>query len=82
MILLNATDRERDEIQATFASIPAIRLHSSDIDDRGLALLGKEKKVLVVRPDGYLGFRGPLGRHDALQAYARQDGLAQIVLTR
>jgi 2-polyprenyl-6-methoxyphenol hydroxylase-like FAD-dependent oxidoreductase len=81
MILLNATDQERDEIQASFASTPLIHLHSSDVDDQGLAVLGKEKKVLIVRPDGYIGFRGPLGEHDALQAYGRQDGLAQTVLT-
>lgn len=81
MLLLNATDRERDEIKARYGSTPVIHLHSSDIDDRGLAALGKEKKVLIVRPDGYIGFRGPLAKHDALQTYARQDGLAQSVMT-
>jgi hypothetical protein len=34
-----------------------------------------EKKLLIVRPDGYVGFRGPLDKPELWQAYARQDAL-------
>jgi hypothetical protein len=30
----------------------------------------------MVRPDGYVGFRGPLSERAHWQAYARQDALA------
>ncbi len=36
---------------------------------------GREKKLVILRPDGYIGFRGPLENTPAWQDYARQDGL-------
>jgi hypothetical protein len=48
---------------------------ASDFDEEGRRLLGNENKLLIVRPDGYVGFRGSISRPSEWEAYARQDGL-------
>jgi 2-polyprenyl-6-methoxyphenol hydroxylase-like FAD-dependent oxidoreductase len=53
-----------------------VALPVSALDDEGRRLLGSEVKLLIVRLDGYIGFRGPLQDRDGWQAYARQDALA------
>lgn len=40
------------------------------------ALFGSENRILVIRPDGYLGFRGSLDDLARLDDYARLTGLA------
>ena len=40
------------------------------------ALFGSENRILVIRPDGYLGFRGSLDDLSRLDDYARLTGLA------
>jgi 3-(3-hydroxy-phenyl)propionate hydroxylase len=40
------------------------------------ALFGSENRILVIRPDGYLGFRGSLDDLSRLDDYARLAGLA------
>lgn len=75
ILLLNATDRERDELSSYFAGSRVISLHGSDLDDHGRELLGAQKKIVIVRPDGYLGLRARIDRADEWRFYARQDGL-------
>lgn len=48
---------------------------ASELGAEGRRLLGKDKKVLIVRPDGYVGYRGPLETRTAWLEYARQDAL-------
>ena len=55
------------------AEIVSLRL--SPLDEKSHRLLGKEPKVLVLRPDGYLGYRGPLRYTSFLGEYAEQDAL-------
>ena len=81
-LLFNVTEAEQTDFKLNFPSIPAIRLHSSEVDDNALGLLGREKKILIVRPDGYVGFRGPYTKQDELHAYADQDGLARPALAQ
>jgi hypothetical protein len=45
------------------------------LDAEGQPLFGIEKKVFVVRPDGYIGFRGPLERVTEWREYARKYAL-------
>jgi hypothetical protein len=40
------------------------------------SLLGGENRVIVIRPDGYLGFRGSIDDLARLDDYARLTGLA------
>jgi len=40
------------------------------------ALFGSDNRILVIRPDGYLGFRGSLDDLSRLDDYARLTGLA------
>ena len=48
---------------------------TADLDDEGKHLLGREAKMLVLRPDGYVGFRSKAGYQAELMDYARQDAL-------
>ncbi len=49
---------------------------ASALDDEGRRLLGTEDKLLIVRPDGYIGFRGKLDDQAHWQEYARQVAIA------
>jgi 3-(3-hydroxy-phenyl)propionate hydroxylase len=75
VLLLGATDPEFGEFTNYFTHASIIHFHASDLDEEGHRLLGVEKKVLIVRPDGYIGFRGSIKKRDDFEAYARQDGL-------
>jgi hypothetical protein len=63
-------------LAADLPTIPFIVLQSSDLNDEGMALLGREPKLLMIWPDGYIGFRGPLTQRDEWLLYARQVGIA------
>ena len=52
-----------------------VGLATADLDDGGKHLLGEEAKMLVLRPDGYVGFRSTAGHQAELMDYARQDAL-------
>jgi len=39
----------------------AVPLATADLEEEGRRLLGDEGKMFVLRPDGYLGFRGRMG---------------------
>lgn len=73
-LLLEATDQEVAEV-TSLAPARVLRLRASDLEDEGRHLLGVEKKLLILRPDGYIGFRGPVAKRAEWRAYAQQDGL-------
>jgi 2-polyprenyl-6-methoxyphenol hydroxylase-like FAD-dependent oxidoreductase len=75
VLLINATERERDVVAHSLTQATVMGLKEEDLDDEGRHTLGLETKVLVVRPDGYVGFRGPLSKREESLAYARQDAL-------
>ena len=75
-VLLNAENELAIETAADLPTVPVIALRASDLNDQGLELLGHEPKMLLLRPDGYIGFRGPITRRDEWLLYARQVGLA------
>ena len=75
VLLLNATDRECEQISDYFAADPVLSLHGADLDDQGRAFLGAQKKILILRPDGYVGLRARIDRPDEWQSYARRVGM-------
>jgi 2-polyprenyl-6-methoxyphenol hydroxylase-like FAD-dependent oxidoreductase len=72
---LDGTAAEVSEIGAALPGARVAPLSVASLDDEGQRLLGREKKLLILRPDGYLGFRGPIQDRDAWMTYARQDAL-------
>jgi hypothetical protein len=50
-------------------------LASSDLGHDGRRLFGEDGKIFVLRPDGYLGFRSPMGFRVELLKYAKQEAL-------
>ena len=70
---------DRDDIETLrgeLRDVDVVELATADLDDEGKHLLGQEAKVLVLRPDGYVGFRSKAGYHAELMDYARQDAIA------
>jgi len=65
-----------DLVRAILPAAEAVSLPFSRFDEEGRRLLGKEPKVLVLRPDGYIGYRGPLWNIEGLREYAARDALA------
>jgi hypothetical protein len=74
-LVINGSEAEETEIHLAMPQAEIVSLHTPDLDDEGIRLLGIEKKIIIVRPDGYAGFRGPIDRVLDWRAYARQDGL-------
>lgn len=72
----NADAYELSEIKARMPVADVYPLDGSELDEQGRELLGQHKKLLILRPDGYIGFRGPIDKHDEWAAYVNQDGLA------
>jgi len=73
-----APDEPGAEMEAIRAGLPGakvIALPVSALDDEGRRLLGAGNKLLLVRPDSYVGFRGPLDNAELWKAYARQDAI-------
>ncbi len=75
-VLLNATESDRREISIRLRRTTVVSLQDNELDKEGRRSLGTEKALFVVRPDGYIGFRGPLSKSTELDDYARQDCLS------
>jgi hypothetical protein len=74
-LALDATDQEIQQVESGLQHARVLPLRASDFDGEGRRLLGTEGKLLIIRPDGYVGFRGSISRPSQWEAYARQDGL-------
>lgn len=75
VVLLNARTEEQ---AAVSKSLPNLRIESittARLDEGGRKLLGTEGKILVLRADGYVGFRDGFDHLRELDAYAQQNGL-------
>lgn len=77
-VVLNSSPQERVEVQSSLPAAEVFALDSSALDEEGNRLLGTEEKLVLLRPDGYIGFRGPLARREEWMAYASQDALMRV----
>ena len=75
-LLMDLSNEELDEVKAGLPMAKIVTVHVRDLNEEGLRVLGTEKKLLIVRPDGYVGFRGIVEPHMPWTEYAEQDGLA------
>ena len=70
---------DQDDLQSMRADLPhadVVSLAAKELNGEGRRLFGDDGKIFVMRPDGYLGFRSPMGFKVELMNYARQEGLA------
>ena len=52
-----------------------VPLATSDLEYEGRKLFGDDGKMFVLRPDGYLGFRSPMGFQVELMHYAAHNAM-------
>lgn len=74
-ISVEATEAQVSEPGAPLSNVDVIFLSAANLDVEGRRLLGAKPSLLLVRPDGYIGFRGSLDQPENWRAYGRQDGL-------
>lgn len=70
---------DQDDMQSMRADLPnadVVAIASNELNHEGRRLFGDDGKIFVMRPDGYLGFRSPMGFKVELMSYARQEALA------
>ncbi len=73
-----ALNLDNADIQTMRAALPGtdvVPLATANLDHDGRKLLGDDGKFFVLRPDGYLGFRSPMGFQVELMHYAAQNAL-------
>ena len=75
-VMLEPTAAEVAEVEAGLPLAKVITVYIRDLFEEGLRAFGTEKKLLIVRPDGYIGFRGIVEPHTPWTEYAEQDALA------
>jgi hypothetical protein len=76
IVMLNREVAKAEPITTALPNAEIVAIRSADLDDAGKNELGSEPKLVVLRPDGYIGFRGPLNRSQEFAEYVRQDALA------
>jgi 2-polyprenyl-6-methoxyphenol hydroxylase-like FAD-dependent oxidoreductase len=70
---------DNDDIETLVHSVPhaeVVPLKTADLEYEGKRLFGDDGKLFMLRPDGYLGFRAPMGYNVEMMNYARQMGMA------
>jgi hypothetical protein len=75
LISVNGGSPEVDGIRAQLRSVQLIKLDTRCLTAEAVRRIGSEKKAILLRPDGYVGFRGGSKSARQFQAYARQNGL-------
>jgi len=81
VLVINGSNVEIAQIRSDLPEAEVVPLYTPQLDDEGIRLLGTRKKVVIVRPDGYVGFRGTMKYRNEWRNYALQDGLAPVVVT-
>jgi hypothetical protein len=74
-LVINGSDAEKARIRSEMPDAEVMPLCTPQLDDEGIRLLGTHKKVIMVRPDGYVGFRGSMAQEEERHSYARMVGL-------
>ena len=73
-ILYHGGDSEMQTVRNCLKHARLLALQPAELDRAGRVLLGSAEKLLIIRPDGYVGYRGPL-RGSTLERYALQNAL-------
>ncbi len=79
-LVVNGSNAELAAVRSDLPEACVIPVCTPQMDDEGISLLGTRKKVIIVRPDGYIGFRGTMKHRNEWRKYALQDGLAAAVV--
>jgi 2-polyprenyl-6-methoxyphenol hydroxylase-like FAD-dependent oxidoreductase len=80
-LVVNGSQVEIAQIRSDLPEADVMPVYTPHLDDEGIGLLGTRKKVVIVRPDGYVGFRGTMKYRSEWRKYALQDGLAATVVS-
>ena len=80
VLVVNGSNVELSQVRQDLPEAALMPVYTPQLDDEGINLLGTKKKVIIVRPDGYVGFRGLMKYRIEWRRYAMQDGLAPVVL--
>jgi 2-polyprenyl-6-methoxyphenol hydroxylase-like FAD-dependent oxidoreductase len=72
---LNSDTDDIEMLRRGLQHADVVPLATADLEKEGRRLLGDDGKMFVLRPDGYLGFRGRMGFQTELMKYAEQDAL-------
>ena len=80
-LVVNGSNVELAQIRLDLPEADVVPVCTPQLDDEGIGLLGIKKKVVIVRPDGYVGFRGTMKYRSEWRKYALQDGLAVTVVS-
>ena len=75
-LLLEPSAADIAEIKEGLPLALLMTVRRNNLDEEGLRALGSNPKFLIVRPDGYIGFRGIVEPHMPWTEYAEQDALA------
>lgn len=73
---LNLDQDDMQSMRADLPNVDVVALAASELNYEGRRLFGDDGKIFAMRPDGYLGFRSPMGFKVELMNYARQEALA------
>lgn len=72
---LNLDDDDIDTLRNSVSHADVVPLKTAELGNEGRRLLGDDGKLFVMRPDGYLGFRAPMGFNVEFMNYARREGM-------
>jgi 2-polyprenyl-6-methoxyphenol hydroxylase-like FAD-dependent oxidoreductase len=72
---LNSDTDDIETLRRGLQHADVVSLATADLEEEGRRMLGDDGKMFVLRPDGYLGFRGRMGFQTELMKYAEQDAL-------
>lgn len=75
VIGLNLDKDDIETLERSFPRADVFPLSTNELQYEGRKLLGDDGKLFVLRPDGYVGFRAPMGFNVELMNYARLIGI-------
>jgi 2-polyprenyl-6-methoxyphenol hydroxylase-like FAD-dependent oxidoreductase len=73
---LNLDKDDIETLRSDLRDAEVVSLASSDFNGEARRLLGVDRKMFVLRPDGYVGFRSRMGFQAELMNYARRNAFA------
>jgi hypothetical protein len=80
-LVVNGSATDVAMLRSDLPEADVVPVYTPHLDDEGINLLGTKKKVVIVRPDGYIGFRGSLKHRNDWRQYAVQDGIGLALAT-